>query len=228
MACLAVTPAGSAVSGLRRVLREPCCIVTRRARHEIPKTIVIARGCRMRIAADERAILEALDALVGQSEVRQALDRIGSRLEQKLEADRSSLLAWEPVDLSLYGGPVPDGIRSSWVFVLRAKTDSGAERHPNSIQRVMSFRGSADLQTQVGEQPGPIWTSNHLVSQPTAPLEDRWLSIPCGVWHQGVMSGGNWVVVSFHTALAQDLIEERPASRRGETLQRTYIPRERS
>ena len=182
----------------------------------------------MPIAENERAILEDLDALVGQNAVQQELDRIGSRLEQKLEADRSSLLVWEPVDLALYGGPVPDGIRSSWVFVLRAKTNSGAERHPNSIQRVMSFRGSADLQTQVGEQPREIWTSNHLVSHPTAALEDRWLSIPCGVWHQGVMAGENWVVVSFHTASAQDLIEERPAGQRGETLQRTYIPRPHS
>lgn len=89
----------------------------------------------------------------------------------------------------------------------------------------MSLRGSADLQTQVGEQPEEAWTSNHLVSQPSAALEDRWLSIPCGVWHQGVMGRENWVVVSFHTALAEDLIEERLASKRGETLRRTYIPR---
>ncbi len=189
-----------------------------------PRTI-LAKMSGTPIAGDERGILEVLDSLVGQSEVRQELDRVGSRLEEKLEADRSSLLVWEPVDLSLYGGPVPDGIRSSWVFVLRAKTGSGAERHPNSIQRVMSLRGSADLQTQVGERPGENWTSNRLVSRPTAALEDRWLSIPRGVWHQGVMGGENWVVVSFHTALAQDLIEERPASQRGETLQRTYIPK---
>ena len=180
---------------------------------------------RMSIASDERTILKVLDVLVSQRGVRQELDLIGSRLEAKLDADRSSLLVWEPVDLSLYGGPIPDGVRSSWVFVLRANTVSGAERHPNSIQRVMSFRGSADLQTQRGEQPGKVWTSNYLVSEPTAPLEDRWLSIPSGVWHQGVMSGENWVVVSFHTVLAQDLIEERPASKAGETVQRTYISR---
>ena len=180
---------------------------------------------RMLIPSDERAILEDLDALVCQRDVHHELERIGSRLEEKLEADRSSLLVWEPVDLSLYSGPIPDEIRSSWVFVLRANTVSGAERHPNSIQRVMSFRGSADLQTQHAEQPGEPWTSNHLVSRPTAALEDRWLSIPTGVWHQGVMTAENWVVVSFHTVLAQDLIEERPVSQTGETVQRTYIPR---
>ena len=183
------------------------------------------RIIRMSIATDERAILEALDALVFQREVRHELELVGSRLEEKLNAERSSPLVWEPIDLSLYGGPIPSGIRSSWVFVLRANTVSGAERHPNSIQRVMSFKGSADLQTQRAEQPGETWTSNHLVSRPNAELEDRWLSIPTGVWHQGVMTGEHWVVVSFHTVLAHDLIEERPVSETGETVQRTYIPR---
>lgn len=180
----------------------------------------------MSIPSDEKAILEVLDALVCHRDVRHELEVIGSRLEEKLEADQSALLVWEPVDLSMYRGPIPSEIRSSWVFVLRANTVSGAERHPNSIQRVMSFRGSADLQTQQTEQPGETWASNHLVSRPTAALEDRWLSIPTGVWHQGVMTQDNWVVVSFHTVLAQDLIEERPVSKTGETVQRTYIPRE--
>ena len=179
----------------------------------------------MSIPSEERAILEVLDALVCQRDVRHELELIGARLEEKLEAERSSLLVWEPVDLSFYSGPVPDEIRSSWVFVLRANTVSGAERHPNSIQRVMSVKGSADLQTQQAEQPREAWTSNPLVSRPNAGLEDRWLSIPTGVWHQGVMTAENWVVVSFHTVLAQDLIEERPVGETGETVQRTYIPR---
>ena len=179
----------------------------------------------MSIPSDERAILEVLDALACRRDVRHELELIGSRLEEKLEADRASLLVWEPVDLSLYDWPIPNEICSSWVFVLKANSVSGAERHPNSIQRVMSFRGSADLQTQQAEQPIGTWKSNHLISRPTAALEDRWLSIPTGVWHQGVMTGENWVVVSFHTVLAQDLIEERPASETGETVQRTYIPR---
>ena len=167
----------------------------------------------------ERTILQTLDDLVDQESVRSVLDAVSRRLEDDLDADPSSLLAWEPIDLSVYGRPVPPGIRSSWVFVLRAHTVSGAERHPNSIQRVMSYRGAADLQTR----PDNRWISNRLVSQRDAALGDRWLSIPAGVWHQGVMDDGNWVVVSFHTVLAEDLIEERPAVAGDGTRKRNYI-----
>ena len=140
--------------------------------------------------ARELETLEILDTLLQQASVRRELDSIADRLKARLAAERSEPLVWQPIPLSLYGVPVPAGIRSSWVFVLRQHSISGAERHPNSIQRVMSYRGSADLQTRPGER----WISNRLVSQPDAPLQDRWLSIPAGVWHQGVMADEDWVV----------------------------------
>jgi hypothetical protein len=41
-----------------------------------------------------------------------------------------------------------------------------------------------------------------------------------------VVSGGDWTVVSFHTAAASELIEERPVALEAhETRQRTYLPR---
>jgi hypothetical protein len=58
---------------------------------------------------------------------------------------------------------------------------------------------------------GRAWVSNHLSSNPQAPLERRWLSIPTNVWHRPVMDAGDWVVISFHTAADDKLIEERPA-----------------
>lgn len=76
----------------------------------------------MGVSEKERAVLESLDSLVRRSEIRAALDVIAARVERRLEADQSSLLAWEPIPLSLYGETVPRGIRSSWVFVLRAST----------------------------------------------------------------------------------------------------------
>jgi hypothetical protein len=54
------------------------------------------------------------------------------------------VLAWEPIPLDLYKVPLPKAIHSSWVFILRANTVSGAERHPNSHQRMMSYRGTGD------------------------------------------------------------------------------------
>ena len=173
----------------------------------------------MNALARETQTLENLDRLVQQAPVRQELDSIAGRLAASLAADRSSTLAWQPVDLSLYGAAPPPGIRSSWVFVLRGNTASGAARHPNSIQRVMSYRGSGDMQTR----PAGRWISNHLVSDPKAPLQERWLSIPAGVWHQGVMGKEDWVVVSFHTAAAEELIEERPGVREEEITRRHYL-----
>jgi hypothetical protein len=137
-----------------------------------------------------------------------------------LASHPEALLSWEPVPLQAFGGRLPGEVRSSWVFVLRAGTTSGAERHPNSHQRVVSYRGTADLQTWSGKR----WETNILTSDPAAPLEERWLSIPVNAWHKPVMGAGNWVVVSFHTVPAEELIEERgDPARGGPTRRRTYL-----
>ena len=169
--------------------------------------------------ATELEILPTLDGLVSQRPVRKKLDSIAARLLDRLRDNDQVPLVWEPVSLALYGESVPLETRSSWVFVLRANSESGAEKHPNSIQRVMSYRGSADLQTRPNED----WIPNRLISEPSAPLEKRWLSIPAGVWHQGVMGADHWVVVSFHTVPADELIEERPTVEGSGTLQRRYL-----
>ena len=88
-------------------------------------------------------------------------------------------MAWEPIPLEVFDN-LPAEIKSSWVFVLRAGTNTGPERHPNSHQRMMSFAGGGDLQT--GEL--DVWKSNVLRSDPAAQWEQRWVSIPPNVWHQ--------------------------------------------
>jgi hypothetical protein len=80
---------------------------------------------------------------------------------------------------------------------------------------MMSFEAAGDLQVRAGPGDGGEgqWQSNLLVSEPDAPLERRWISIPRNVWHQVVVpKGPDWVVVSFHTVPAEELIEERPDS----------------
>jgi len=167
----------------------------------------------------EREILETLDAIVRQECVSAVIDSIALRVERKLSNDLEPMLTWEPVPLTTYGGKLPNAIRSSWVFVLRAQSNTGAERHPNSHQRMMSYRGSGDLQIWTGEG----YSSNHLVSDSHAHIERRWVSIPQNVWHQAVVPEENWVVVSFHTAFEDELIEERPdATNNRLTRQRRY------
>ena len=117
-------------------------------------------------------------------------------------------MAWRPIPLELYRQPLPGDIRSSWVFVLRARRVTGPERHPNSRQRMMSYRGAGDFPTKI-ELAGP-WQSHPLDSDPASALANRWVSIPPKVWHQGVVANHNWVVVSFQTATEDELMEERP------------------
>ena len=91
----------------------------------------------------------------------------------------------------------------------------------------MSLGGHADMQTWNGER----WSSNVLRSQAELPLEERWLSIPQNVWHRPVMGDVDWVVVSFHTASSDELIEELPLNDQqpdaGSREAKAYAGRER-
>ena len=156
---------------------------------------------------EERSRLEALDTALRSEGVREHIRSFVARVREQLARRKDALMSWEPFPLEVLTTILPTEIRSAWVFVLRAGADTGAERHPNSHQRMMSFEGSGDLQT--GE-PGK-WQSNVLVSDRDAPLEQRWISIPTNVWHRPVVGKDeDWVVVSFHTVAAKELIEERP------------------
>ena len=151
----------------------------------------------------EHGILEILDHRIREPRASAFLDLLADEVTATLRSDPAARLAWKTVPLEIYE-KLPEGIASSWVFVLRAGCSSGAERHPNSIQRVMSYRGSADMRTWNGER----WVSN--VLRADAPFEQRWLSIPVNVWHRPVMGDADWAVVSFHTASDEELIEELP------------------
>ncbi len=170
---------------------------------------------------EERSRLEALDAALRSESVREHIRSVVVRVREQLARRKDALMSWEPFPLDVLATRLPPEIRSAWVFVLRAGADTGAERHPNSHQRMMSFEGSGDLQT--GE-PGN-WQSNVLVSDRDAWLERRWISIPTNVWHRPVISAEtDWAVVSFHTVPAEELIEERPNdSGEAGTRQKTYL-----
>ena len=169
---------------------------------------------------DEHALLETLDGLLGLDEVRARIAPIVERVRADLARKPDALMTWEPVPLETFGA-LPPPIESAWVFVLRAGADTGAERHPNSHQRMMTFAGTGDMKIDAKGIPNDVeaeseiaWRSHVLASEPNAPLERRWISIPKNIWHRPVIpKGGDWVVVSFHTVPAEELIEERPGAK---------------
>ena len=86
---------------------------------------------------------------------------------------------------------------------------------------MMSFAGTGDMKIDAMGTPDDVemeseiaWRSHVLVSDPSAPFEKRWISIPQNIWHRPVIpEGDDWVVVSFHTVPAEALIEERPGAK---------------
>jgi len=172
----------------------------------------------------EQTLLESLDKLLRSEAVRAQIEPVVERVRQELAKSLSATMAWEPIPHAIYGDALPRPILSSWVFVLRGGATTGAERHPNSHQRMMSYHGIGDMQTGGEGQ----WQPHLMPSAQDAALEQRWISIPQNVWHQVVVpQGDDWVVVSFHTVPADELIEERPDSAdSGRTKQKLYVARD--
>ena len=135
------------------------------------------------------------------AQIRPIIERVRAELSRKNEA----VMTWEPIPLTVFGRALPGEIRSAWVFVLRAGADTGAERHPNSHQRMMTFEGSGDMRTEGGGSGNRMSWS--------AILRRRWSSAgfrsaEC-LASSVVGSDADWTVVSFHTVPAEELIEEK-------------------
>ena len=158
------------------------------------------------MTSEERSRLERIDTVLRSNAVREQIRPIIERVRTELARKNDAVMTWEPIPLAVFGGALPRDIQSGWVFVLRAGADTGPERHPNSHQRMMTFEGAGNMRTKAESQ----WQSNVLVSDPEAPLEQRWISIPQNVWHHPIVGAdSDWTVVSFHTVPAGELVEEK-------------------
>src|SRR5215470_20011331 len=105
----------------------------------------------------EADLLKRIDFLLQDPGIALHLNAIADRVEEKFQKSKEPL-AWEDVPLEIYGDELPQEIRSSWIFLLRANSNSGAERHPNSHQRVAAWRGVADFQVWIDAR----WQTNLL------------------------------------------------------------------
>src|SRR6266516_4364529 len=126
-------------------------------------------------------VIPALDAVVRTPSAAGQVREALQRVLQQLALSREQM-AWEIIPLSALGCSLPESIRSCWVF------------------------GSGIF--EVREAPG--WTACGLVSEPSAAIEQRWVTIPPATWHRLFVGQQAWGMVSFHTVAPEELIEERP------------------
>lgn len=154
---------------------------------------------------EDMNIIKELDNIVRDSLVKELVNSFTKKAEEKLRQNPESDIQWLSIPFGLFEGRLPDCIKSGWVFVIRKGVATDPERHPESRQRMMSYKGSGDMQTWDGKR----WLSRNMVSNEEEPLGKRWISIPQNEFHYAVTKEVNWVVVSFHTVNANELVEER-------------------
>jgi mannose-6-phosphate isomerase-like protein (cupin superfamily) len=105
------------------------------------------------------------------------------------------------IDLQSITMPLPDAIRSVWIFVLKKDMPSGCHYHPNSIQHMVMIEGEGT--STIGE----ISREMKGFGSPDSSLDDIWYVIPEGVPHEFFPRETDMVVISFHTCASDELQE---------------------
>jgi mannose-6-phosphate isomerase-like protein (cupin superfamily) len=142
-----------------------------------------------------RLLNDAVAQLVTRPAIRSAVDTLKQQLQ-----DTAEPFVWSTIDLQSVTTPLPDDIRSGWIFVLKKDVPSGCHFHPNSIQHMVMIEGEGT--SKVGSASGEMKLFGEQGS-----LEETWYVIPEGVPHEFFPRGSDVVVVSFHTCDDDELEE---------------------
>ncbi|HEV2212376.1 MAG TPA: hypothetical protein VGS99_03420 [Gammaproteobacteria bacterium] len=145
-------------------------------------------------------LLQQLDEAVASLSSQAAFRREVARLKALLGHSPDPFV-WAELDLSELGRRLPAGIRSGWIFVLKADHPSGAHFHPNSVQHMVMIEGAGRSQMGAEEREMPLFRSEGRTPQET------WYVIGENVPHEFFPRGLDVVVVSFHTCPADELEE---------------------
>jgi hypothetical protein len=139
---------------------------------------------------------EAVAQLIARPEIHSLVDSLKKQLPQTAEP-----FVWSAIDLQSITAPLPDSIRSCWIFVLKKDVPSGCHYHPNSIQHMVMVEG--DGTSKVGPNSDQMKRFGELESS----LDDVGYVIPEGMPHEFLPTGQDMVVLSFHTCASDELEE---------------------
>ncbi len=137
----------------------------------------------------DRAVAE----LVTRADVVATIERLKAELRASDEP-----FVWATIDVENVPD-IRDEIQSGWIFALRAERWSGSHYHPNSVQHmaVIEGRGRSRVGGAIGE----------MVAFGGGGTGERWFVIEPGVPHEFYPVDGDMIVMSFHTAAEQELLE---------------------
>jgi hypothetical protein len=156
-----------------------------------------------------RQLNDAVAELVTRPEIRGLVETLKEQLQHTPEP-----FVWSTIDLKSVTAPLPDDIKSGWIFVLKKDVPSGCHFHPNSIQHMVMIEGQGT--SKVGTNSGRM----KLFDAQDYASDETWYVIPEGVPHEFFPEGRDVVVMSFHTCDADQLEEiscDSGASRTYET-----------
>jgi oxalate decarboxylase/phosphoglucose isomerase-like protein (cupin superfamily) len=146
--------------------------------------------------------LRALDELID-TELRDQI-REGIRAAGEMLSSSQEPFGWQFLDLTHM--QLPPGISSGAIFTLPAGGSPQPHRHPNSVQHMRALAGQASLTLRRGDDEA-------------ATIEvggaRRWVVIAQDVVHAfDVASTEDFVVLSFHSVSADEIIEVSSAGER--------------
>lgn len=170
---------------------------------------------------DSLPLLRRLHARVfADPEVRTVLDAGFARLAVQLETRAEPPHATCTVPIELFtaasenrvAGGRHDRIRLCRLFLLRRGARMAVpERHRNSVQRLVSYRGRGSIHQGVAGG-GPEGLRARAICSPDpdgSGLARHWDIVPAGVWHYPEADGGkDWATVTFHSAAEGEIVDE--------------------
>ena len=144
-----------------------------------------------------RRLNDAVAEVVAQPAFSQVVDDLKTQLQHTSEP-----FVWSTIDLQSLTSPLPDNIRSGWIFVLKKDVSSGCHYHPNSVQHMVMIEGEGT--SKVGTISGEMKLFG---GEQVGALDETWYVIPENVPHEFFPRGRDVVVVSFHTCDSEELEE---------------------
>lgn len=145
--------------------------------------------------SDLEKLTAAVEFLMDQKSVLETIDRLNQEIDHSPEP-----FVWSVIDLTSIARPLPERIKSGWIFVLKKNVSSGCHYHPNSIQHMATITGQG-MSKVAGEYKRLVQFGSDV-----SPV-DKWVVIDENVPHEFFPEDENVVVVSFHTCEAEELEE---------------------